>query len=147
MKYRFLIPIFFAVIVGFIFGKMIFRQYDDTLPVFGEGEKLYFIQSGIYSNLESMPKNYKDYLYIYENNAYHLYLGITKNEKLASRIEGYYTKSGNNIYIKEKYVNNPEFTTLLGEYDKVLELTSKDADIGVVEKVVIASYKEMVLKE
>jgi hypothetical protein len=50
MKYRFLIPIFFAVIVGFIFGKMIFRQYDDTLLVFGEGEKLYFIQSGIYSN-------------------------------------------------------------------------------------------------
>ncbi len=147
MKYRFLIPIFFAVIVGFIFGKMIFRQYDDTLLVFGEGEKLYFIQSGIYSNLESMPKNYKDYLYIYENNAYHLYLGITKDEKLASRIEGYYTKSGNNIYIKEKYVNNPEFTTLLGEYDKVLELTSKDTDIGVVEKVVIASYKEMVLKE
>lgn len=147
MKYRFLIPIFFSVLVGFIFGKIIFNQYDETMTTFGDGEKLYFIQSGIYSNLESMPKNYNDYLYIYENNAYHLYLGITKNEKIASRIEGYYNKKGNNIYIKEKFVNNPEFTTLLGEYDKVLELTSQDTDIGVVEKVVIASYKEMVLKE
>ena len=147
MKYKFLIPIFFSVLVGFIFGKMIFKQYDETMTTFGDGEKLYFIQSGIYSNIESMPKNYKDYLYIYENNAYHLYLGITKSEKTATRIQGYYEKKGNNIYIKEKFVNNPEFTTLLGEYDKVLELTSNDDDINAVEKVVIASYKEMVLKE
>ena len=150
MKFKFLIPIFFSVVIGFIFGRLIFNQYENTNTTFGDGERLYFIQVGVYSNMDSMQEDFKDvddYLYLIENNAYHLYVGITKNEKIATKIEGYYREKGNNIYIKEKMVNNPEFTTLLGEYDKILDITSKDTDIEIVEKVVLASYKEMVLQE
>lgn len=150
MKYKFLIPVFFSVLIGFIFGKILFNQYENTNATFGDGELVYFIQAGIYSDIDSMKKDFEkidNYLYLNENNAYHLYVGLTKNVKIASKIKDYYKNKGNNIYIKEKYINNPEFTTLLGEYDKIIDISSKESDIEIIQRVVIESYKELLLQE
>ena len=46
MKFKFLIPICFSILIGFLFGKVIFSNYDNsnTLKTFNEGEKVYLLK-------------------------------------------------------------------------------------------------------
>ena len=89
-------------------------------------------------------KNYEKYLYIKLEDGYHLYLGITKNKEIASRLKEYYEKLGYSIYVKETIIESQEFLSILGEYDKILNIAT-DKDIKEVEKIIISNYKEMVL--
>ena len=51
-------------------------------------------------------KNYEKYLYIKLEDGYHLYLGITKNKEIASRLKEYYEKLGYSIYVKETIIES-----------------------------------------
>lgn len=148
MKYKFLIPIVFSIIIGLFFGKIFFDNYDsNSITVFDEKDKIYMLQIGVYQNIDLMEKSFKDYkklLYIKQDDGYHLYVGITKNNQIAKRIKEFYKKDGYSIYVKENIESNKSFLSILGEYDKIIEITS-DNDIKEIEKIVISNYKEMVL--
>ena len=150
MKIKFLVPITLSIVIGFLIGKVFFNDYNEnTLSVFEEGEKVYFVQMGVYSSLEALKsnvKNYKDHLYLEEEDGYHLYVGITKNKKTAENIKVYYESLANNIYIKEKYVSNYSFLNILTEYDKITSIASNGEDLIGIEKIVISNYKEMVVE-
>lgn len=148
MKYKFLIPITLSIVIGLFFGKIFFTSYkDSSLTVFDEKDKVFMLQTGVYSSKENMKKNFKNYekyLYIKLEDGYHLYLGITKNKEIASRLKEYYEKLGYSIYVKETIIESQEFLSILGEYDKILNIAT-DKDIKEVEKIIISNYKEMVL--
>ena len=149
MKYKFLVPILFSIAIGLFFGKIFFDNYDKTsLTVFDEKSKVYMLQVGVYSSKDKMKESFKDYkklLYIESDDGYHLYVGITKNNQIAKKIKEHYDKKGNNIYVKENIVDNKSFLSILGEYDKIIDIAS-DNDIEEIEKIVISNYKEMVLE-
>ena len=43
MNIKVIIPIFFSILVGFLFGRVIINNYEDTtVNAFNEGEKTYF---------------------------------------------------------------------------------------------------------
>ena len=148
MKYKFLIPITLSIVIGLFFGKIFFTNYkNSSLTVFDEKDKIYMLQTGVYSNKQNMKKifkNYEKYLYIKLEDGYHLYLGLTKNKENASKIKEYYEKLGYSIYVKETIIDNKEFTSILGEYDKILNIATEN-DIKEIEKIIISNYKEMVL--
>ena len=147
MKYKFLIPIVLSIVIGLFFGKVFFDNYDNSsITVFSEKEKIYMLQIGVYSSIDNMKKNIKDYnklLYQKEEDGYHLYIGITKNKENASRIKEFYKKQGYSIYIKENIIDNKAFLSVLREYDKILDIAS-DEDINEIERLVITNYKEMI---
>ena len=149
MKYKFLVPILFSIAIGLFFGKIFFDNYDKTsLTVFDEKSKVYMLQVGVYSSKDKMQESFKDYkklLYIESDDGYHLYVGITKNNQIARKIKEHYDKKGNNIYVKENIIDNKSFLSILGEYDKIIDIAS-DNDIEEIEKIVISNYKEMVLE-
>ena len=149
MKYKFLVPILFSIAIGLFFGKIFFDNYDKTsLTVFDEKSKVYMLQVGVYSSKDKMKESFTDYkklLYIESDDGYHLYVGITKNNQIAKKIKEHYDKKGNNIYVKENIVDNKSFLSILGEYDKIIDIAS-DNDIEEIEKIVISNYKEMVLE-
>lgn len=148
MKYKFLIPITLSIILGLFFGKIFFDNYKTTsLTVFDEKDKIYMLQTGVYSSKEKMKENFKDYekyLYIQVEDGYHLYLGITKNKEIASKLKEYYNKLGYSIYVKETIIESQEFLSVLGEYDKILDIAT-EKDIPEIEKIIVSNYKEMVL--
>lgn len=150
MKYKFFVPIFLSIIVGLFFGKIFFDNYDNSsITVFDEKDKVYMLQIGIYSSREKMKSNfgdYKKYLYISNDDGYHLYVGITKDKKIASKIKEFYEKNGYSIYVKENILDNSSFLSVLSEYDKIIDITSEDT-IDEIEKIVISNYKEMVLED
>ena len=149
MKYKFLVPITLSIVIGLFFGKIFFDNYDATsLTVFDEKDKVYMLQVGVYSSKDKMAKSFKDYqklLYIENDDGYHLYVGITKDSQIAKKIKEHYEKNGNSIYVKENIIDNKAFISVLGEYDKIIDITS-DNDLEEIEKIVISNYKEMVLE-
>ncbi|MGN0992580.1 MAG: hypothetical protein ACI4PE_01375 [Bacilli bacterium] len=149
MKYKFLIPIALSIVIGLFFGKVFFDNYkSSSLTVFDEKDKVYMLQIGVYSSEEKMKssfKNYDKFLYIEKDDGIHLYVGITKDKEIASRIKDYYEKNGYSIYIKESILDNQSFLSVLGEYDKIIGITG-DNDLKGIEEIVISNYKEMVLE-
>ncbi len=149
VKYKFLIPILFSIAIGLFFGKTFFDIYDaSSITVFDEKDKIYMLQIGVYSTENSMKKsfgNYKKYLYLEEDDGYHLYVGITKSMENAKRIKDLYKKNGYSIYVKETIEDNKSFLSILSEYDKIINIVSSN-DIKEIEKIVISNYKEMVLE-
>lgn len=149
MKYKFLIPVTLSIITGLFFGKIFFDSYDEsTITVFDEKDKVYMMQIGVYSSLAKMKNafsNYEKYLYIKNDDGYHLYVGVTKDKEIASKIKEHYEKKGYSIYVKESILENETFLSVLGEYDKIINITSPK-DIEEIEKIVLSNYKEMVLE-
>lgn len=149
MKYKFLIPITLSIVIGLFFGKIFFDNYDNSVSVFDEKEKIYMLQVGVYSTFDKMRSNFKGYdkyLYISNDDGYHLYVGITKDKKIASKIKEFYENSGYSIYVKENILDNNSFLSVVSEYDKIIDITTSDS-IDEIEKIVIANYKEMVLED
>ena len=150
MRYKFLIPICLSIVVGLFFGKIFFDNYEtSSLTVFDEKDKVYMLQIGVYSSLEKMEssfKNYDDFLYISGDDGYQLYVGVTKDKAIAYKIKELYEKDGYSIYVKENILDDKAFLSVLGEYDKIINITSVN-DIKGIQKIVISNYKEMVLED
>ena len=149
MKIKFLLPIIFAIVVGSLLGSVFFKEYDkNTLSIFNEKESIYFVQLGVYNTVESINENVKnnDYIKEKELDGYHIYVGITKNEKIAEKIKVYYESLGNNVYVKQRKIDKKDFLNILEEYDKIIEITTSDKDLISIEHIVLSNYEEMVLQ-
>lgn len=149
MNIKVIIPIFFSILVGFLFGKVIFNNYEDnTVNAFNEGEKLYFIEIGGYESFEDVKKikNVSKFLIVSEGDTYKVYAGITKDKENAEKIKVMYSDTYNNISVREKYINNETFIIQLKEYDKVVSIITKLDDLSSVQKIIFSNYEEMVLK-
>jgi len=149
MNIKVIVPIFFSILVGFLFGKVIFNNYEDnTVNAFNEGEKLYFIEIGEYESETDVKKikNVDDFLTILENDTYKVYVGITKSKENSQKIKEFYSDTYNNISVREKYVDNETFIIQLKEYDKVVSIINKLDDLSSVQKIIFSNYEEMVLK-
>ena len=148
MKYKFLVPIVFSIIVGLFFGKVFFDNYNNnSVTVFDENTKLYMLRI-TYKDKKEMKnsfKGYESFLYQEKDGKYYLYVGITKSKKNAALIKEYYENKNYNIFVEETILNNKKFISILGEYDRIFEITDNN-DIENIEKIVVANYKEMVLE-
>ena len=57
-RLKFVPYIVLAIVFGYFFGNVFFSDYkDNSLTAFSEGEKLFFVQLGVYDNFENI-KNY-----------------------------------------------------------------------------------------
>ena len=149
MKIKMFVYIAFSIILGSLFGQMIFKQYNNNLvDVFKEATILYFLQQGVYSTVQSMEdntKNLKDYVYIKDNNYYRVYAAITKDIENITKLKEYFNSKGNDIYVKEMAENNKTFLNILGQYDKLIKTANNDESMTNIIKEVLIKYKELVV--
>ena len=146
---KYLFPVSASLILGVIMAYFIIKQYE-TLPalaVSSEAESLYYIQRGIYSDIDSMKENMKDfnhYIYNVEDNQYYTYIGITANKDNALKIQSYYKSIGYDTFLKEKITDDEEFINILNQYDGLLSKTDDSESIKVICNQVLAKYEELV---
>lgn len=151
MKIIKLIPTVMAIIVGVLISKFIFSLYDtDTklTTTFNQTETVYFLQIGAYSskeNMESSTSSFPHYIYKYDNNLYYVFVAITKNKEVLSKLKGYYKDLGYNIYEKEYNVSNSEFLKILNEYDNLLLKVEDTNTYNTIIGNVLKKYEEVVL--
>ena len=146
---KYLFPIFVSLILGVFMAYFIIRQYEDmpTLAVSAEAETLYYIQRGVYNDMDSMTNSMKDfthYIYNVEDNQYYAYIGITTNKENALKIQNYYKTLGYDTFLKDKITDNDDFISILKQYDELLTKTDDNESIKVICNQVLAKYEELV---
>ena len=149
MMKKYLFPIFVSLILGVFMAYFIIRQYEDmpTLAVSSEAETLYYIQRGVYNDMDSMTNSMKDfthYIYNVEDNQYYAYIGITTNKENALKIQNYYKTLGYDTFLKDKITDNDDFISILKQYDELLTKTDDNESIKVICNQVLAKYEELV---
>lgn len=151
MKIKFLFPLVSAIVIGFLLGKFMFNQYDSKAnlkTVFNQkGEKVYFLQQGVYSSKESMEKNtssFDSYIYDLIDEKYYVYVGITKNEQNVQKLQGFFKDMGYIIYVKEFNIDNEAFLEALSNYDEMLLNTDSSKTIKTVISQILSKYEELI---
>jgi hypothetical protein len=155
MKIKFIFSIFLSVIIGYLFGQILFNQYNNRIiDAFNEKYTVYFLQQGIYSNKETMEANTESlpsYVYIKEKNHYKVYVGITSDPDNLEKLKEIFLNMGNDIYVKEENISDLEFMETLKQYDNLLKETNTATtsidDILAIEKQVLSKYEELVLRD
>lgn len=148
---KYIMPIFLALLTGLILGRFVLNQYEfegRIVSVAGKGTQAYFIEQGVYTSKDEMEGNTKSfpyYIYTVGKDKYHVYIGITFSDKNVSKIKGYYKNLGYDTNVREISINNNDFTTVLEQYDNLLENSSEDEVIGTVCSQVLNKYEELVL--
>lgn len=146
---KYLFPVSVSLILGISMAYFIIKQYEDmpTLAVSGQAEILYYIQRGVYSDMDNMKNNMKEfthYIYNVEDNQYYTYIGITTNKENALKIQNYYKDIGYDTFLKDKITDNKEFIDILKQYDELLSKTDDTESIKVICNQVLAKYEELV---
>ena len=146
---KYLFPISVSLILGVFMAYFIIRQYEDmpALAVSSEAETLYYIQRGVYSDMDSMQEGMKDfthYIYNVEDNQYYAYIGITTNKENALKIQNYYKSIGYDTFLKDKITDNDDFINVLRQYDELLSKTDDTELIKVICNQVLSKYEELV---
>lgn len=146
---KYSMPALLSLIIGILMAYFVINQYEsyDGITVSKFASKLYFIQSGVYSDknnmLEDMNK-FSSYVYSTEDNMFYSYIGISLSKENALKIQNYFKKIGYETIIKEKIIDNSDFNEILSQYDKILSKTSDDESIKVICSQVLAKYEEYV---
>lgn len=146
---KYYMPILLSLTIGILMAYFIISQYEsyDGITVSKFASKLYFVQSGVYSDknnmLEAMSK-FSSYIYSIEDNMFYSYIGVSSSKENAMKIQDYYKKIGYDTLIKEKIVDNSEFIEILSQYDEILSKTTDDDSIKVICSQVMSKYEEYV---
>lgn len=141
---------FISVVAGIVLGKYLSIEDFKSLPTFKTGELYYFLQEGIYlseENLAENTKNIETKLVEKSNDKYYVYLGITKNLKVAEKLKQLYENQGYQVYIKEVELKNEEFYNNVTQFDLLLNNDISESEMLTIEEVVLANYEEITRKE
>lgn len=139
-------------LISFLFGNYIFSVYKNNLEDVIKSasslyETIYMLQYGSYKNKEDALNNDLDnYILEIEEGFYKVYVGITFSRENALKIKEIYKKKGNDIYVKEKLINNLEFLDLLNSYDNLINEKDNN-EILSIQNNIIDKYKELILNE
>lgn len=146
---KYLFPVSVSLILGISMAYFIIKQYETmpALAVSSDAESLFYIQRGVYSDMDNMKNNMKDftnYIYNVEDNQYYAYIGITTSKENALKIQNYYKSLGYDTFLKEKITDNKDFINILKQYDELLAKTDDNESIKVICNQVLAKYEELV---
>ena len=146
---KYFFPISVSLILGIGMAYFIIKQYEEmpALAVSSEAETLYYIQKGVYSDLDNMKNNMKEfshYIYNVEDNQYYAYIGVTTNKDNAVKIQNYYKSIGYETFLKDKVTDNEDFINVLRQYDELLAKTNDNESIKTICNQVLAKYEELV---
>lgn len=146
---KFLFLLISALIIGLLFSRFLFKQYQ-TIPVSNNSKKIYFIQQGVYSNQQSMKENTNklDY-YTHEKlgDKYYVYVCFTQNIDNINIIKKYFKSLDYDIYAKELTIENEQFLNILEQYDYLLSSVENNETVRNVCKQIVTKYEELVLDD
>ena len=109
----------------------------------------YFLQEGIYDNEDLIEDNISEAnkkIIEYKNNKKYVYVGITKDEKIANKIIKMYHNKKKDIYKEEIWISNDGLRINIEQLDLLAKKTSSFEEIQKIEEVALASYEELLKK-
>ena len=148
MNKKFIFSLIVAVVCGAFIGHTLFEKFrKEEETVFSESTTLYFLREGVYDNLEYALANANKFdtkIIVKEKAKYYLYLAISKSEDNLASIKKIYNDK--NLVVETKNINNESFLTALEQMENLFKKASNDEEKLTIEKVILANYEELVLK-
>ena len=111
-----LIPLLFAVLLGFYGAKIVYGFNRVKQSVSNVSHNAYAIQYGVYTSADTLNKtmsNIDNYVVSMEDGKYYIYIGFTTDSKNLTKIRNVYDELGIDVYIKEVFINNDEFIIVI----------------------------------
>lgn len=145
MKIKFIVPLLFSIIIGFVSAKIVYSIYDSIKTNYNA----YLLQIGAYKEEETLNnevKNLNSYVTVNAEDLTYVYVGVTTNKINADKIKKIYENNNMNIYIKPVFIDNINFYSNLEQYDILLSSVEKESDILSINDVILSDYEQMVIK-
>jgi len=142
-----IIPLLFAVCLGFYGAKIAYGFYQVKENVNEVSHNAYAIQYGVYTSADTLKKtisNLDNYVVSLEDGKYYIYLGFTTNYKNLSKMRNIYEDKGIEVYTKEIYISDSEFVSNLEQFDILIDSVSEEDDILSINEAILSTY-EMIL--
>ena len=136
MKKNVIIVIILGALIGFLFGNLIFKNYEG-IEYINEDGNIYYIQYGVYTSNEAAQNNVSklnNYKIIELDDKFYVYLGVTTDYDLAVKIQNIYKEKDIYTYIRSDYVSNSETLELLKKFDNKLKDEKSEEEIESVMK-------------
>ena len=123
-------PIIMAIVIGIIFGNIIFNSYEEEAVMSNDGS-IYILQYGAYTNESVLKENIKTLAndsYIVDKvlDTYYVYFGVTTNYYNALNIVKLYEDKGIFLYIKENYLGKTNLINKLKTLDSLIKNESNN---------------------
>ncbi|MBO5138809.1 MAG: hypothetical protein J6B89_04170 [Bacilli bacterium] len=145
---KYLVFMFFTIVLGSVFGKFL---YDKTIDVSALGqEDVYFLEVMSSKNLDELENDSKDIepkLITKDGNRYVCYIGISRNIDNINKMKSQYSENAYVPVESMRKVSNAEFLNNLEQFDQLLLKTNTKDEIAAVNSVILSSYEEMVLNK
>ena len=118
-------PIGLAIIIGIIFGNLIFDSYETETVMSSDGS-VYMLQYGAYTSKEVMNENIKNldsslYVISFVDDVYYVYFGLTTNYYNALNIVKIYKNRDIYLYIKENYLGKNSVISEIKRLDSLMK--------------------------
>ena len=128
--------IILAVIVGFSFGYLFLRKFNNEVitEVSSIKSQCYAFQIGVYRNKENALKAANDSrgIVILDNDFYRVYIALLKDENLIESLKSYYDTNNVNYYLKAIDISD-KTSSILDNYEIILKRTSIDNYEAIIE--------------
>ena len=148
MYKRFIFSLIIAIVSGALLGHTLFEKFkEEEQTVFNYMSPIYFLREGVYDNLEyalASANKFDTKIIVKEKAKYYLYLAISKSEDNLASIKKIYNDK--NLVVETKNINNESFLTALEQMENLFKKASSDEEKLTIEKVILANYEELVLK-
>ena len=131
MKKNIIIVIILGSLIGFLFGNLLFKNYEG-IEYMDEDGNIYYVQYGVYTSNEAAINNaskLNNYKIIELDDKYYVYLGVTTDYDLAVKIQNMYKEKDIYTYIRSDYVSNSETLELLKQFDDKLKDKENEEEI------------------
>ena len=136
MRKNIIIVITLGILIGYLFGHLIYLNYEGIEYKEDDGN-IYYVQYGVYTNYEAALSNSNkldNYKILEMDDKYYVYLGVTTSFENALKIQNLYKEKDIHTYIRSDFVNNSETLNKLKEYDLKLDKLEHEIDIQSVIK-------------
>lgn len=120
------IPILLSILLGYLCGSFVCKIYKEKSDSLLDSTKVYLLQTGAYSTIDSMKKNTNltNYIYYQDNGLYKTIMAITKDKENIQKLKDLYNFE---ILINEYYLDDENINKQITEYDqKLKEITDKE---------------------
>ena len=148
MYKRFIFSLIIAIVSGALLGHTLFEKFkEEEQTVFNDMSPIYFLREGVYDNLEYALANANKFdtkIIVKDKAKYYLYLAISKSEDNLASIKKIYNDK--NLVVETKNIKNESFLTALEQMENLFKKASSDEEKLTIEKVILANYEELVLK-
>lgn len=138
---KIILSIFSSVLLGYLCGIIVYKVYEDSTYEKISSNKVYLLQSGSYSSIDSMKMNNNttNYVYYVDSGLYKTIIALTKNKDNIKKIKDSY---GINLIINEYFIEDDDINNKITVLDNKLKEEDNIEEIINIVNEMLLLYKE-----